>query len=268
MNENIFESNRAAWNQALEYHQKARKEHLLEAFQDPNFTVYGGAYYGDILTKKIEDIGLEGKVIAHIQCHNGRELLSFVNSEVKEAIGFDISDIAISDAEEFAKISKKNVQFIRTNILEIDNKYNDYFDFIFISEGALQWFPDLNEYFSVLSKLLKKGGCLLISELHPFYYLFENKSGDEKEWGDELLSYFEKGPYNYREGLDYMGGKIYDSKEMFWFMHNMSYIITNIIKNGIEILSFDEYNLVNNDHEYEKVNGKLPTGYLMAGVKK
>ena len=104
--------------------------------------------------------------------------------------------------------------------------------------------------------------------MHPFYYLFENKNGDEKELGDELLSYFEKGPYNYKEGLDYMGGKIYDSKEMFWFLHNMSDIITNLIYNGIEILSFEEYNLVNNDYKDAKINGKLPTGYLMSGVKK
>ncbi len=267
MNEKMYEKNREAWNQALEYHQKAKKEKLLESFKQPDFSVYGGAYHGEVLTNKINDIGLQGKRIAHIQCHNGRELISITNSQVKQAVGFDISDVAIEDAKEFAFVANKEIDFVRTNILEIDSKYYNYFDFVFISEGALQWFQDLDEYMCVVSKLLKKGGNLLISELHPFYYLFENKKADEKVISSNLISYFEKEANNYSDGLDYMGGEVYDSKEMFWFVHKVSDIINSTIKNNIELISFDEYNLCN-DYLDEELNSKLPTRYLMVGVKR
>lgn len=36
----------------------------------------------------------------------------------KEGVGFDISDAAISEAEELAEIAKENARFIRTNALE------------------------------------------------------------------------------------------------------------------------------------------------------
>lgn len=55
----------------------------------------------------------------------------------KEAVGFDISDAAILEAEQLTEIAKLNARFIRTNALEVDVKYNDYFDFILISQGSL-----------------------------------------------------------------------------------------------------------------------------------
>ncbi len=41
MNEtNLFVSNRAAWNEAIEYHQKARGDSLQAGFAKPGFTTF------------------------------------------------------------------------------------------------------------------------------------------------------------------------------------------------------------------------------------
>jgi 2-polyprenyl-3-methyl-5-hydroxy-6-metoxy-1,4-benzoquinol methylase len=142
-NKNIFEYNRAAWNQASKYHQKARKNSLLKGFENPEFTTFTSDY-DDIVINKLKHINFDGKTIAQLQCQNGRELLSLMKFGAKEATGFDISDIAISEAEQLAETAKLNAKFVRVNVLEIDDKYNDYFDFIY-----------------VLSRLLKKGGQIL-----------------------------------------------------------------------------------------------------------
>lgn len=98
-----------------------------------------------------------------------------------EGVGFDISDAAILEAQELAVIAKANARFVRTNALEIDATYNGYFDCIYISQGSLQWFPDLNDYFHVISRLLKQNGQVIIFEIHPFKYFlrmdlaFKNK---------------------------------------------------------------------------------------------
>ncbi|MCL2678208.1 MAG: class I SAM-dependent methyltransferase [Clostridiales bacterium] len=132
----IFESNRAAWNQALEYHQKARGNSLQSGFAGPAFTTLNRDCDG-ILLEKLHELGLGGKTIAQIPCNNGRELLSLMGLGAQEAVGFDISDAAVLEARQLAGIAKLNAKFVRTNVLEIGGEYDGYFDFIYISEGSL-----------------------------------------------------------------------------------------------------------------------------------
>lgn len=264
---NIFESNRNAWNEALEYHQKARNSSLQIGFQNPDFTTLSrDCDY--VLIEKLNDINFADKVICQMPCNNGRELLSLMRFGAKEATGFDISDNAIQEAKQLAEISKLNAAFERTNILEIDDKYNGYFDFIYISEGSLQWFPDLNEYFSVASRLLNKNGIILIFEMHPFAYFFENGFSPENPSFDALTPYFEKGPYNYKKGLDYVGDVQYKAKECYWFMHKLSDILSAVIQNGIVIQDFEEYNLEMANNSTTKIFDKFPLSYILTGKKK
>ena len=265
--ENIFESNRIAWNQALEYHQKARNNSLQTGFQSRGFTTFARDC-DDVLLNKLSNIDINGKIISQMPCNNGRELLSLMNFGAKEAIGFDISDNAIIEARQLAEISKLNAKFIRANILEIGEEYNSYFDFIYISEGSLQWFPDLYDYFNVISRLIKKDGQILIFEMHPFAYFFENGFDFEKQNFDKFTSYFKKGPYNCATGLDYVGGVEYESNECCWFMHQMSEIIKAILRNGIEILDFEEYNLEMANNPTTKLYDKFPLSYILLGGKK
>ena len=77
--ENIFERNRAAWNEASGYHQKARNGSLAERFKDPAFTTFNRACDQN-LNEKLRQIDFHGKTISHIPCNNGRELLSWSRS--------------------------------------------------------------------------------------------------------------------------------------------------------------------------------------------
>ena len=261
---NIFESNRDAWNQALEYHQNALKDHYKTGFQNSDFTTFNSDY-DKIVLEKLRDFDFTNKVISQMQCRNGSDLLSLIKLGAVEAVGFDISDAAIAEAEELAEISQLNVKFVRTNILEIDEKYNGYFDFIFITEGSLQWFPDLNDYFKAVSKLLKKDGQIFISEMHPFVYFFEDGFDFKAQNFDKLPSYFDTKSYNYETGLDYIGGTEYESRECFWFMHKMSDIIGALLKNGIQIQSFDEYEIGNTTYETKELLSKFPLSYIIIG---
>lgn len=265
--ENMFERNRAAWNQAMEYHQKALNNSLQVGFEDPCFTALNRDC--DVfLIDKLNHIDFNGKTISHIPCNNGRESLSLMRRGAKEGIGFDISDTAILEAKQLAGIAKLNATFIRMNVLEIGEEYNDYFDFIFISQGSLQWFPNMDDYFGVVSRLLKKGGQILIFEIHPFAYFFENGFRFDKQNFDKLTSYFEKKPYNYPTGLDYFGEVEYESNECLWFMHKISDIINAVLRNGIEIQDFDEYDIDLADNPDTKNYEKFPLSYILTGQKK
>jgi len=263
MNDEILEKNREAWNEALGYHQKARNNSLQEGFKDPNFSTFNRECDA-ILVKKINEIDLKNKTIAQLPCNNGRELLSLVKFGAKKGIGFDISDAAISEAKELAAVSKLNVDFYRTNILDIDNTFNNSIDFVYISEGSLQWFSSLIDYFGIISKLLKQSGKILIYEIHPFAYYFEEIDESKEDITlDDFISYFEKGPYSYKNGLDYVGLTAYEAKECCWYMHKFSDIINAIICNGLEIERIEEYNMEMADNERVKNIKKFPLSYMI-----
>ena len=255
MDKNIFDRNRAAWNQALEYHQKARNNSLQTSFANPEFSTLDRDCDG-LLMGKLEKLDLRGKAIAQLPCNNGRELLSLMRFfGAAQAMGFDISDTAIAEARQLAEIAKLNAQFIRTNLLELGGEYDNCFDFIYISEGSLQWFPDLDEYFAVIARLLKQDGKILVFEIHPFAYV------------KDASSYFEKGPYSYANGLDYVGGVAYEAKECCWFMHKMSDVLAALRRNRIEVLDFDEYGMeMANDPAFQEQE-RLPLSYIFTGRK-
>ena len=267
MDNKLCEKNREAWNEALLYHQKARNNSLQEGFKNPNFTTFNRDC-DDILIKTINNIGLKDKIIAQLPCNNGRELLSLVKYGAKKGIGFDISDTAISEAKELAGISRLNVEFYRENILDIDDRFNNSIDFIYISEGSLQWFSSLNEYFKIIAKLLKNNGQILIYEIHPFAYFFEQINDMKKDITlDDFISYFVKGPYSYKNGLDYIGQKKYDAKECYWYMHKMSDIINAIVNNNLEIVNIEEYNMEMANNEKIKNMKKFPLSYIINCIK-
>jgi SAM-dependent methyltransferase len=268
MNKEISEINREAWNEALIYHQKARNNALYEGFKNPNFSAFDRDC-DDILIEKLNEIDLKNKVIAQLPCNNGRELLSLVKFGAKKGIGFDISDTAISEANELKTIADLNVEFYRTNILDIDDTFNNSIDFIYISEGSLQWFSSLNDFFKIASKLLRQNGKILICEIHPFAYFFEPSNDLGKEATlDDFISYFEKGPYSLKNGLDYVGQIKYDAKECCWYMHKISDVINAIICNGLEIEKFDEYNMEMASNETIKNTEKFPLSYILNCKKK
>ena len=259
---NITESNREAWNEVSTYHRTARNNSLQIGFANPEYTTLNRDC-DDVLIAKIRDINISGKTISQMPCNNGRELLSLMRFGAKEAIGFDISDAAIEEAKQLADISGKNAKFERVNILEIDCKYNKQFDFIYISEGSLQWFPDLNEYFSVVSRLLNENGEILIFEIHPFAYFFDNDDYLESQDFKKTISYFSKSPHHYKTGMDYVGGVQYEAKKCYWFMHKMSDIINAILQNGMNIQDFNEYNLEMANNEITRHLDKFPLSYIL-----
>jgi SAM-dependent methyltransferase len=265
----ITESNRDAWNEAIKYHQKARNNHLQRGFVNEEFTTFTREC-DSILLPKIGALSLEDKIICQMPCNNGRELLSLLRiTGARKAIGFDISDVAIKEAQELTTISKMNAEFHRVNILEIDSKYDNAFDMIYISEGSLQWFPALDDYFKVVTRLLKKDGKLLIFEMHPFAYFFEQAGNLSREVQlSDFICYFEKGPYSYEKGIDYIGHTSYDAKKCYWFLHKWSDILNAVIQSAIEIEEINEYNFeIANNLSASNLN-KFPLSYLIIGKKK
>lgn len=267
MEKNILEANRQAWNEATSYHQRARKDRLRQGFKDPNFTVFCEDTDGEVM-KRLKHIDFKNKKIAQPSCNNGRELLSLMRLGATEGVGFDISDVAIAEANVLSNVASLNATFERTDILEIDNKYNNYFDIVYISEGSIQWIEDIDKYMQVVSRILKKGGILLMSEMHPFVFMFDTDVDIKTTTIDKMGCYFDKGPHKLNQGLDYVGRVQYKSKDWYYYMHKTCDIINAVIKSGIQITEFEEFSTDIASGIQQDMQQRFPLSFILCGVKK
>lgn len=262
MDKNIIASNREAWDEALQYHKKARNGSLHKKFADINFTTFDNSKTEMALLDKINKLNLRGKKVAHMQTNNGRELISLMRvTGAEEGVGFDISTEATKEAKELAEIAKVNAKFECVNIFEIDEKYNKYFDMIYITEGSLSWLPDMQEYFKVMGRIIKTGGTILISEIHPIGFVLDKDN-------DKTVNYEDKGPYKLLTGLDYVGEVDYTPKDCFWYMHKMSDIIMALIDNGFEIKEFEESTADTGWIDAKNKNPNYPRSFVLTATKK
>jgi len=262
------EANRKAWNEAMPKHKKVMDEKWDNMFSTGNEDFI---FQKDEELFELNKIGFKGKRIAHLSCNNGIELLSLKKNGAGKCVGFDISDNAILEANKRAERFDINCEFIRTDVFEIPEKYYDSFDIVYVTVGALAWIPNLDNYFKMASNLLAEDGNLFIYEHHPFAGVFPY---DGEVEGDEILKikypYFNDEIWQESTGIDYYGGTVYDSPTSYEFSYTIGELINSLIKNGIMIERFNEYekDIALGHQELEKKDLKLPLCYILIGEKR
>ena len=188
----------------------------------------------DVELDLLGQIGIKGKAVAHLCCNNGIELLSLKNLGANECIGFDISDLAIQEAQERAERCQIDCQYVRSDVYEIGPEYEDRFDVVYISSGGLGWLPDLTLFFARAAAMLGENGQVFIHEIHPFSEMLPFDDTEDVDILRIVEPYFKTEPYIDYGGLDYVGGTEYTStKPQYWFVHKLSDILMALIENQI-----------------------------------
>jgi SAM-dependent methyltransferase len=257
------EANRDAWNEVVPRHQNAAKEKWDTAFMQPGYVCIG-----DIELGLLRQVGIEEKAVAHLCCNNGIELPSIKNLGADECVGFDISDLAIQEAQERAVRCRINCKFVRSDIYDIGPEYHSRFDLVYLSSGGLGWMPDLMLFFAKAAALLGEDGQIFIHEIHSFS---EMLPFDDTE-GDDILRivepYFNTEPHIDYGDLDYVGGEKYTStRPQYWFVYSLSDILMGLIENQISIEYFSEYETdISAGHKrIEKAQVGIPLSYILIG---
>lgn len=263
------EANRLAWNEVMPLHQKAAKARWDEAFLQPGFVCLP-----EHEVERLKELGIEGRDAAHLCCNNGIELLSLKNLGAGECVGFDISDLAVAEAQERAKLTGIDCQYVRSDVYEIGQEYDSRFDLVYLSAGALGWMPDLERLFARASRLLRKDGLVFIHEIHPFSEMLPFDEQNLQRPRQELLKivepYFKKDPYIDYGGLDYVGGSQYESsKPQFWFVHTLSEILMSLVRSrfALEFFSESEKDISGGHKQIEALQAGIPLSYMLAARK-
>jgi ubiquinone/menaquinone biosynthesis C-methylase UbiE len=173
---------------------------------------------------------LSGKSLLHLMCQFGMDTLSWARLGV-EVTGADISDKSIELANKLKKESGLSAEFIRSDVLELPKVLDRKFDIVFQSYGTHAWIGDLKRWGEVVAHFLKPGGIFYMVDFHPLGTVIE----------EEEISYFNPGPYRYRDEPDYADKDYIVKSETVEWQHTISDILNAIIGAGLRIESFDEF---------------------------
>jgi ubiquinone/menaquinone biosynthesis C-methylase UbiE len=253
------EANREMWNQTADVHAKAKLEGLLESIKSPDFTTF------DEVEKTIfEKIGLKDKAVIQLSCNNARELISCKKAGAGRCVGVDISDKFLEQGKLLAKAGNVEIELVRTSVYDLSRDYDNSFDIVYVTIGALGWLQDIHAYFELVARLLKPGGQLFIYEMHPMLDMFDSETGLEIKH-----SYFKTEPYVVEEAPDYFDPSTVVSGTSYWFHHKLSDIISSCLNNSLSLTHFAEYDRdISNVYKvFESFETKPPLSYSLVAKK-
>ncbi len=256
--------NRETWNKKTDHHIKS-------AFYGMDEFVKGKSSLNEIELKLLGDVS--GRSILHLQCHFGQDSISLARMGAI-VTGVDLSDKAISKANELAAQEKIHADFICCDLYQLPQLLDKKFDIVFTSYGTICWLPDLDKWAGIVSMFLKPGGKFVFADFHPVVWMFDND--------------FEKVTYPYQKAdpiIETETGTYADrdaelTTETITWNHSISEVLGSLLSHGMELTSFDEYdyspyNCFNKTDEYEPgrfrikhFGNKIPMVYSLSVIKR
>lgn len=198
---------------------------------------------------KENPIGMLRKYANYFDTYKGVRIANICGSCGKKAIPlallgaevtvFDISEDNRKYALEVAEAAGVSIRYVVGDVLEIDReKFEEYFDVIFMEGGVLHYFHDIDEFMQIMYGLLKKNGKMICSDFHPF-----TKISDILNLEQNTMSYFSTDVF---EG-EMAHARFYEDEirkhmpKCSYRKYTMSEIINAIIKTGFVLERFDEH---------------------------
>ena len=261
---NYLEINKHSWNNRTDTHLKSDFYNLKNFMKgETSLNPFELEILGDV----------KGKSILHLQCHFGQDTIS-LNRLGAEVIGVDLSDKAIMNAQEIAKETNSDAQFICCDLYDLENHLDKQFDIVFTSYGTITWLPDLDKWGKLISKFLKPKGKFIFVEFHPVVWMFD------ENFEKINYNYFNVEPIIETENGTYADKEANVSQSYVTWNHSMSEVISSLLSNSLELKQFQEYNhspynVFSNMEEFEPkkfrikhIGDKIPIIYSIVAEKK
>ncbi|WP_321285376.1 class I SAM-dependent methyltransferase [uncultured Sunxiuqinia sp.] len=263
MDLNYIDINKRLWNHKTEIHYDSE-------FYDVDSFIRGKDSLNQI---ELELLGnIKGKKILHLQCHFGQDTIS-LSRHGAFATGVDFSEKAIEKAQQLNDQVGTNAKFIQSDVYKLPEVLDEKFDLVYTSYGVIGWLPDMKEWAKVIDHFLKPKGEFILVEFHPIVWMFSydfKKIEFDYMDSDPIIEELE-GTYTDKNA------RIKD-KSVSW-NHGLSTVINSVIKTGLKITDFREYNYspydcfentVKTDDQKFKIKGlenKIPMTYSLKAIK-
>lgn len=194
-------------------------------------------------------LGMLKRYSGYFESYRGIKVANICGSCGKKAIplailGADVTifDISIDNeryALEVAEAANVQIHFEVCDILQIDmEKYQGYFDVVFMEGGILHYFHDLDQFMGVMHSLLRDGGRMICSDFHPY-----TKITDLLHFGWCVGDYFSTDIIE----EEMAHARFYEEEiraqipKCSYRKYTVSEIINSTISNGFTLKRFDEH---------------------------
>jgi len=253
------EINKHSWNNRV-------AAHLNSEFYDLAGFKNGNSSLKSIETELLGDVS--GLSILHLQCHFGQDSLSLARLGA-QVTGVDLSDKAISVAQELNDELNLNATFICCDIYDLPQYLNQQFDIVFTSYGTIGWLPDLDKWADIIQQFLKPSGKFIFVEFHPLVWMFDD------DFEGIAYNYFNNGPIEETENGTYADKSADIQQDYVCWNHDLGEVFSALLSQKLQIQSFQEFdyspfNCFNNTIEFEtgkfriqKFENKIPLVYAL-----
>ncbi|MEE4245771.1 MAG: class I SAM-dependent methyltransferase [Kangiellaceae bacterium] len=261
--QDYLKANKALWNQRV-------AAHLNSDFYDNESFMQGRNSLNKIELDLLGDVSDQS--IIHLQCHFGQDTLSLARMGAK-VTGVDLSDKAIATARDLNTQLGLDATFIEYDVLSFDQVHNQTYDTVFASYGVIGWHPDIVQWASVVSHLLKPGGRLVFAEFHPVIWMLD------EEFQTIKYNYYNDGAIIDTVTNSYVDGSELDHpmNEYGW-NHSLGEVFNALQAAGLQVTNFNEYNYspyncfsrcvpCDDGYYIEGYEGKVPLVYSLVARK-
>ena len=122
---------------------------------------------------------LAGLRVVHLQCHLGTDTLSLLRLGAATVSGLDFSPAAIAQCRSLFARAGVPGHFVIGDVHDAGRLFDQRFDLVYASVGAINWIPSIGRWLAVAASLLAPGGRLHLRDVHPMAMVIDPESDAE-----------------------------------------------------------------------------------------
>jgi SAM-dependent methyltransferase len=118
--------------------------------------------------------------------------------------GVDFSAAALARASDIASRCGVQVDFVQADATDLPAVLHDRFDLVYATIGILNWIEDVDAWMRSVRSVLRKGGRLLLIDVHPLFAMFGSVDPLDADFpyaSAGPVSFDEQGSYADREAV-------------------------------------------------------------------
>jgi len=223
-------TNRAWWDERV-------PAHAVSALYDVDAVAAGR---DDLRPWEDAELGpLDGLDVVHLQCHIGTDTVALARRGA-HTVGLDFSPPALRMASSLADRCGVVIEWVCADVhAAVTAMDGRSFDVVYTGIGALGWLPDLGRWARIASALLRPGGVLYVSELHPMWLALvsDGTSICQDAIGAQLTL------WEGRQGSYAAPGATFGHTSNCQCFHTISDVLSAVLDAGMHIELFHEFDV-------------------------
>lgn len=193
---------------------------------------------------------VDGLDLIHLQCHVGTDTVALARRGAR-VVGLDFSSASLAVAQELAKDCGLEIDWVCSDVYDAAGAVaGRSFDVVYTGFGALGWLPDLEPWAEVVHDLLRPGGLVYVTEIHPMWMAVIEDGGRlcQDAIDADMACYDEDGSYAAPEAQ-------LENTISYERLHSISDLLSSVLDAGLRLELFRELDVT-----------PAPTPWLVQGA--